>query len=287
MLHAWEVGSRYPRASDLLRLLEVAGKSPHAVLAAFAPCSGAAIPALVTSWLVALARDTPHVELGRRLGVNRNTVARWLSGATEPRAPELLAFVEATTQRALELISAMTDVSQLPSLATAHADLQQQRDLAYRAPWTHAVLRALELEQYRRAPRHQPGFAARHTGLSQEDEQAYLTALVAAKQVYRRNGRYVLRRVLSVDTREDPAANLALKRHWFQVTTDRLRQHGVLPEGLASYNLFAVSEADLARIRQAHLDYYERLRAIVAESREPTRVVLATIGLTPLASPEA
>jgi hypothetical protein len=46
--------------------------------------------------------------------------------------------------------------------------------------------------------------------------------------------------------------------------------------------LFAISDADLERVKQAHLDYYERVRAIVAESRHPSRVVLTTIGLLPL-----
>ena len=88
--------------------------------------------------------------------------------------------------------------------------------------------------------------------------------------------------MLAVDTRENPAGNLALKRHWFDVVSERLARDGIPAAGLASYNLFAIAEADLARVRQAHLDYYERIRGIVAESRGPTRVVLATIGLLPL-----
>lgn len=282
VLHAWETGSRYPGASDLFALVQLSGRSLLSVMNRFAPCRGATPQAVFTSWLNALARDRSQAELARRLGVNRNTVARWLAGETEPRLPQLLAFVEVTTQRALDFLGELVDAARLPSIAAAHADLQRQRSLAYGRPWAHAVLRALELEQYRALSQHQPGLLASCTGIAADEEEACLEELVRAKQIRRRRGRFQVGRVLAVDTRSDPAANLALKRHWFGVASARLARDGIPAAGLASYNLFAVSEGDLERIRQAHLDYYERIRAIVAESTRPTRVVLATIGLLPL-----
>jgi transcriptional regulator with XRE-family HTH domain len=283
VLHAWETGTRYPGTSDLLQLAQLAGRAPSALLNRFAPCRGSTVPALVTSFLNGAARDRSRAELARVLGVNRNTLARWLTGETEPRLPQLLAFVAATTQRLLEFLGELVDPSQLPSVAAAYRDLEQQRSLAYTRPWSHAVLRALELEQYRALPRHVPGFIAARLGITLDEEQACLAALLQAKQVRRRAGRFVVARVLAVDTREDPAGNLALKRHWFGFASAELERRGIGPEALASYNLFAIAEADLARVRQAHLDYYERIRAIVAESKRPSRVVLTTIGLLPLA----
>jgi transcriptional regulator with XRE-family HTH domain len=284
VLHAWETGARYPRATDLLQLLQVTGRSPPAILNRLAPCRGSTPRALVSSWLNALVRDRSQAELARQLGMNRNTVARWLSGDTEPRLPQLLALLEATTQRALDFLALLVEPSGLPSLAAAQADLQQQRSLAYGQPWAHAVLRALELEEYRSLPQHEPAVLARSVGISVAEAERCLAALLRAKQVRRRGGRYRVGRVLSVDTRHDPAGNLALKRHWFALTSERLARAGIPEHGLASYNLFAISDADLDRVRQAHLDYYERVRAIVAESKQPTRVVLTTIGLLPLAS---
>jgi transcriptional regulator with XRE-family HTH domain len=282
VLHAWETGTRYPRASDFLQLLQLSGQPPLPLLNRFAPCRGNSFRALATSWLNGLVRDRSQAELSRVLGVNRNTIARWLSGKTEPRLPQLLAFIEATTQRLLDFLAEAVGAAQLASTASAYADLQLQRNLAYTWPWSHAVLRALELEQYRALPRHEPGFIAARLGITLAEEEQCLAALVRAKQVRRRGGRYAVGRVLAVDTREDPAGNLALKRHWFATASDQLERRGVPAEALASYNLFAISDADLVKVRQAHLDYYERVRAIVAESRHPSRVVLITIGLLPL-----
>src|SRR5690348_2530629 len=83
VLHAWETGARYPRASDLLQLLQVSGRPPQPLLNRFGPCRGASPRALASSWLGGLVRDRSHAELSRVLGVNRNTIARWLSGRTE------------------------------------------------------------------------------------------------------------------------------------------------------------------------------------------------------------
>lgn len=282
VLHAWETGTRYPCASDFLQLLQLSGRPPSPLLNHFAPCSGASPRALSTSWLNALLRDRSQAELSRVLRVNRNTIARWLAGKTEPRLPQLLAFVEATTRRMLDFLGEAVGPVALPSIASAYADLQLQRNLAYSQPWSHAVLRALELEAYRALPRHEPGFIAARVGITLQEEQQCLTALLRAKQIRRRAGRFHVGRVLAVDTREDPAANLALKRHWFATASSQLERRGLAADALASYNLFAISDADLERVRQAHLDYYERVRAIVAESKHPTRVVLTTIGLLPL-----
>jgi len=282
VLHAWETGTRYPRASDFLQLLQLSGRPALALLNRFAPCHGGSPRAVSTSWLNGLVRDRSQAALSRALGVNRNTMARWLSGKTEPRLPQLLAFIEATTQRLLDFLGEAVGPLPLPSIATAYADLQLQRSLAYSKPWSHAVLRALELEAYRSLPRHEPGFIAARLGITLEEEERCLAALLRAKQVLRRGGRYQVGRVLAVDTREDPAGNLALKRHWFAAASSQLERQGISADGLASYNLFAISDADLERVRQAHLDYYERVRAIVAESKHPSRVVLTTIGLLPL-----
>ena len=54
---------------------------------------------------------------------------------------------------------------------------------------------------------------------------------------------------------------------------------GTNPDGLWSYNVFAVSEADLVKIRELHLAYFRALRAIVAESSPTERVVVANVQL--------
>jgi transcriptional regulator with XRE-family HTH domain len=284
--HTWERGTRAPRASDFFKLARLAGVDVDGTLSNFAPDVQGAPRGekrrALSVWLVALAGDRSQRDLAAKVGRDRNTIARWLDGATEPRLPDLLRFVGATTQRLLDFVAAFADPRTLPSLREAHADLERQRHLAYELPWAHAVLRLLELHAYAELPEHVPGFIAARVGITLELEVECLTALARAGQIYKRRGKWRVRRVLTVDTREDPEANLRLKRHWSEVALGRIGGDALAAGSLFSYNLFAISDEGLVAIREAHLQYFERLRAIVSECRRPTRLALANVQLLPL-----
>jgi hypothetical protein len=76
----------------------------------------------------------------------RSTVERWLVGSTEPRLPELLCWVQATTQRLRDFVAIVVDPATLSSTRSTYRLLLAQRELAYQLPLTHAVLRGLELD---------------------------------------------------------------------------------------------------------------------------------------------
>ncbi len=234
---------------------------------------------LVTALLLVLRGDFRIGALARSIGATRLTLTRWLRGESEPRLPQLLELVRATTQRLLDFVAIFADPGSLASTRAAWRDLQAQLRVAYDVPWSHAVLRALELSDYRRLPRHEPGFIARYLGIALSTEGEAIEALAQARQIRRVRGKWTAARVLTVDTRPDPEKNLALKRHWAKVGVERLGG-----EGLFSYNLFSISEEHFARVQALHRAYFEQLRAVVAESRGSDRVVLVNLQLFSLAT---
>jgi len=88
--------------------------------------------------------------------------------------------------------------------------------------------------------------------------------------------------VLTIDTRRQPEKNRRLKDHWAEVALGRLRTGALERGALFSYNLAAVSHADLEEIRRLHVDYYERVRQVVAKSKHADRVILVEQQLVPL-----
>jgi hypothetical protein len=48
-----------------------------------------------------------------------------------------------------------------------------------------------------------------------------------------------------------------------------------------------LSHADFERVRELHLEYYERVRRVVAESRVADRVVVLSQQLSPLGMPQS
>ncbi len=289
VLYTWESARRAPVASAFFRLAARSGVDLGQGLREFLSDRGAAAPdvrhaAGVAELVRALMADWPMVELAASVGADRTTVGRWVNGATEPKLPELLRMVETTTQRLLDFVAIFADPASLPSVRSLYHDLQVQRRLAYDMPWSHAVLRALELRGYRALPRHQPGFIAQSVGISLEEEQRCLAALAGAGQIRRRRGRWVLGRVLTVDTRPSEADNRRLKLHFAEAAVERLRSGSAPESALFSFNLFAINATDFEKIRRLHVEYFQRIRDLIASSTHPDRVVLMNLQLLPLAS---
>ena len=287
VMHAWERGHRFPSAADFALLVRATGGDLTRAFAAVTkePSPEALTPhkrAQTARWLRAMAAGRATSELARATTRNRNTVARWLEGSTEPRLPDLLRFIQATTLRLMEFLGQLVDPAELPSVVLAYRDLEAQRRLAYEMPWSHAVLRALELETYAGLARHVPGFIAAQLGVPLAVEQACLEALAGSGQIRKHRGKWRVVRVLAIDTRVDPARNLVLKRHWAKTAFARLEREATPASSLFSYNLFAISEEGLATIAELHRAYYEQVRGVVEACVAPTRVVLMNVQLVPL-----
>lgn len=290
--YLWEAGRRFPPARVLMELGGLEQRSLGKVLEFAGLPAGPARPRRAWSardtgvWLSKLLGKTAATQVARSVNSDRTTVSRWLRGDTEPRVPELLAIVDRVTQRLVEFVSLFANVEKLPTLRGLARDLAAQLRVAYDVPWTHAVLRALELDEYRRAPAHTPGVVARTIGVSQQEEARLLAELRDARLIRRRQGKWVPVRVLTVDTRSRPEGDRLLKLHWARVGVERLEAGPIHRDAFYSYNLCALSHADFDRVRALHLEYYERVRRIVAESRVADRVVLLNQQLIPLdASP--
>jgi DNA-binding phage protein len=276
--YRWESEVCFPTAAEVLKIIERAGVSlAQRVDGFFGTALPAALPAQLASpagvaaLLRALRGNTHVVELSRRSGFSRFSIARWLSGASEPRLPEFLALIEAASFRCLDFLSHFVALEHLPSAAAEWQTLQAARKAAYDVPWSHAVLRALELTDYAKLENPRPGWLARRLGISRAEEERCLKTLAAAHQIRKEGARWLVDHTQTIDTRADPERGRKLKAEWLKVALARLQ--GGVP-GTFSYNLMAVSRKDLARLRELHIGYFREMQALVADSEPSECVVL-------------
>lgn len=267
----WESGHSLPTAATFLaccvRLrIDVAGgltryygRRPE-WLARHAPDT----PQAVAAFLGDLRGKVPIRDLAARVGVNRYTVARWLTGRAQPRLHELLALVDVGSGRLLDFVALFIEPSRVPSLAAPWARLQRSREAAYATPWSHAVLRALELGDGPRGEAATLRWLGSCLGAPAPELRAALRALLQAGQIERRRGRYVVTGAGDVDTGGDPLRARALKAHWTRAALQRLEAGA---PGLFGYAVFAVSRRDLRRLREVQLEYVKQVHAITAESQ--------------------
>ncbi|MEQ1507008.1 MAG: helix-turn-helix domain-containing protein [Myxococcota bacterium] len=282
-VYTWESGRRSPPASVFLQAAGRLGIDVAAGLRTFLredpPWLGeVATPAGIAALLTDLRGDAPIGRVAERAGRSRFAVSRWLSGRSEPRLPDLLRMVDATSLRALEFVAVFVDPATLSSTRTAWERLEAARTLAWSSPWAQAVLLGLELAPYRAAPAHDPALLAAKLGLEPEEVEGALALLERAGQVARDGAHWAPVAVQAVDVRRSDAGR-ASKAFWATVALDRLRQGA---PGAWSYNVFTVSEADLAKLEEMNRAHYRAVRALIAASSPAERVALIQLQLVPL-----
>lgn len=272
VVYTWESGRREPSASELFRVVARTGGDPEAALASFPVhleeadlCSPEGVAALIGQ----LRGETRVVDVAERCGVSRYTASRWLRGQSEPRASELLSLIEALTFRVVDFAVALASPDALPEIRAAWEELTTRRNVAFTHPWSQAILRQLETEDYRALPRHRVGWLARRLRVPKADEEALLAALASAGLV-RWDGERWATEPVAVDTSmASDAMRRRLKLHWVDVGRARLEAGD---DGLFSWAVVALSREDLQKLRGLHVRYMQSLRQLV-DASEPSEVV--------------
>lgn len=283
VVSAWEAGRAWPTAAAFFALLDRTGRKPSDVLRAFARLPSDAPVAHdlqtvdgVAAFLDDLRGGTATVDLARAAERSRFAVARWLRGEAEPRLPDFLRLVESASLRLLDLLACFIAPGALPSVASRWHALETARRAAHEMPWSHGVLRVVELDAYRKLPRHRPGFIAERLQISLAEEERCIALLLETGQLKKRGQRLVPGPPLTVDTRGDAALSRQTKAWWTRVALERLEAG---TSGIFSYNLFSVSRADFERIQELHRAFFRELRQIVAASTQEECVVLTNVHL--------
>jgi len=286
--YAWEHGRRWPTAAEAFR---ASARNNVDVRAAWGRFFANAPPdwlfqldPTTTRGVAALLEEvrahTSITELAERTGISRYAISRWLAGKTEPRLPDFLRLFEAASTRLLDLVSEIVEMEALPSVSEVWRRIEARRNGAASHPWTQAILRVLEIEDYLALPAHEPGWIASRLGIPEEEEARCLAFLKETDQI-RWTGVRFEGRTLAVDVRSRPTISRALKAHWTREGAQRIDSGA---SGQFSYLCFSVSRDDMERIRELHLRYFNTLRGIISESTPNEVVCVANIQLFGLES---
>jgi transcriptional regulator with XRE-family HTH domain len=271
VVRRWEAGESWPTAAAFLQLCARVRPSTRTLFAQFLKRAPAWLderepfsPAGIAAFLAELRGKTPIGLLAERTGINRYSIGRWLKGLTQPKLPEFLCLVEASSRRLLDMLAGIGDPERMPTIAGEWRKLCAAREAAYDSPWSHAVLRALELEAYRKAtPANALARLARCLGIEMTEAQRGLDSLARSGQIRKVRGKWHVDRVLDVDTSADATRARLLKVAWTRVAADRL---GAGAPGSYGYTVFAVARADMRRLRELQLQYVHAMQSLIAES---------------------
>jgi transcriptional regulator with XRE-family HTH domain len=268
VVHRWESGAAWPTAARFLQACAACGKDIPGAFEAFflrrpswLATHSATSREGVAAFLRQLKGKVKVVTLASSSGHSRYSVARWLAGEAEPKLPEFLSLIEATSRRALDFIATLSDPEHLPSARDEWHRRERLRQAAYAETWSHAVLRALELND---PPRGDALFAWLEDvlGIDRARIERALDVLERTGQVQRRHDDWVILPARAVTTGSHPATFGILTRAWTEVALERIPRS----PSHSGYSIFAVSRKDLRRIRDLQVEYLREMQNIIAAS---------------------
>jgi DNA-binding MarR family transcriptional regulator len=285
----WESGRRVPSAATALSACARVGIDVSAAFDRFHRATAALIrirgkgprsnvdPKSIADWLRAHTARTRATEIAERAGISTFKLSRILNGKTGVNLADFFVLVRVMTDRLSDLIAVLVDITEVPSVALVHAELEASRALAFSDPWTSAVLALLETKDHLSGQQPSAEFLSERLGLDAATVDRALGGLASAGLILERAGKYSVRRALTIDTRGHPEATLRLRRHWARVGAERLASPG--PRDLFAYNVFSISRADFERIREREQQYFREARAIIAASTDSEVAGLLTVQL--------
>ncbi|MEQ1501372.1 MAG: helix-turn-helix transcriptional regulator [Myxococcota bacterium] len=264
----WESGRRFPTIGEVLRACERSGIDATAALARFHPPAAVeldpAAPDAMGRWLRALAGSASAADLARRSGLSRHQVGRLLRGEAHGHLPEWLAVVEAATGRVVDLVAELVDLDRVPALHEVIARRRATERWVVRHPWGPAVLAVLETRPGGWRVADAVRAVADGLGLDEVAARSELDAAVAAGAIDAGRGTLAARPSVSLSVAPSPDELAAMRAHWASVSAARAGEPA--PDDVLSFNVFAVSDADLARIRDLQRAFFREVRSVVASS---------------------
>lgn len=274
----WENGRRFPTAEEVLRAAALSGLDVNGAFRNFHQTSPPQINGgrvELADWLNSIRGTARINELAERLGISRYAISRYFRGEAKPRLPEFFTLVDGITGRLPHLVAGLVPIEQVPSLCPRYQAAEAARFSAYEAPWTEAILRVLELKQYRALLGHSDEYVAGYLRMP-IDEVTKSIALLEKSGVIRLAGsHYQEERPLTVDTRGAPEIIDKLLTHWLAVATEKVVSRS--PRQLFAYNVVAVSEADYLSIRALLASTFREVGALVAASQPAETVAMVSL----------
>jgi transcriptional regulator with XRE-family HTH domain len=279
VVYTWESGRSEPSIQQLFQLAAKTGVHPKQALERFyrsRPAWLEGAESLGRAQVAALLEQerggVPVLKIARETGVSRHSLARYLRAEADMRLTDFLRVLDYCSRRLLDFVALWVDVNQVPCAAAAWRKQELARRAAYERPWSHAVLRYLELA--RRGPAaHNPHAIAGCLGIDVAEVKSCLSLLEQSGQIRRKGRQWLTDRAESVELSADRDAARKLAAWWVSVAAERAQQ----PTGMFAYNLCSVATKDLQRIAQLQRDCLRQIRAIVAESKPAERVALICV----------
>lgn len=261
-VYLWETGRRAVHWADFEKLCAVLKRPLHENLQQHFQIKETGIQNLLRSTM----KSRKQKDVAKALGLPESRLSRWMRGISDPPLWEVFRILHFVHQNFPEFIDDLAGPGRIESLQPIIARHRLLRETLYDLPFTAAVAPALGLKGYLALKKHEPGFLADRLGISLEQETKALKALEETGQIEVKEGKYKLKSFY-INTTQDRARFLAVAHYWSGRAAKLPKRPG--QKSMFGYRVFGITESAIAKIRQAQIDYYNALTAIIRKEEGP------------------
>ena len=272
-VYLWESGRRGLYWTDFVALCQALRRPLAPAFTKFLSVPANPEPVAIAELLRNAVKPYRKGEISRRLGVTPSKLSRWLGAKSDPPLAMAFAILRIGHLNFAEFLDEVVGPGKVASLQPELERHRRLREALAALPFLGALAPALGLRDYVALPRHEPGFLAAKVGISVEQEQSGLALLCETGQAeVAEDGKYRLRNY-KINLVQDPQGFRRITRYWAE-RAPRALDHEKLRSFLG-HRVFGVTTAGYAKLRQAQLDYYNAISAILAaETGPPDQVVV-------------
>ncbi len=282
VVYRWEAGLREATADDLLEILRLRFDDIETRLWRFAQGpDGENVSDREfewSRWFQILRGDQSVADIATRLDISQQAVRRILRGDTSPPLSRLLQLVDCLSNRILNFVELMTDPADLNSLRGVRALVEAQMAITFEHLYAEAIIGCLETSGYIALPSHSNAWIAGRLDLPLSVVETTIEALVAARGIQIRGGKFKTQHRRMVNTQARSKADARrLARHWTNVCMARPEAHT-----RSGYLVFSADQAALDDIGRIMTEAMHQVIARVANATSVDQVGALTVNMSRL-----
>lgn len=210
-----------------------------------------------------LSGNSRIISLSSHLGISRHILGRWISGKSSPSLKNILYVIDSLTPLLIEFLETFIEVDKIPSLSILHEHKKLEKKMNYQYPFLGAVLRCLELDEYKSLNHHEVGYISKTIGISLDQEKSLIKDLINLDIIKLQNNKLVPKEN-RIDTRGDFSGQMNIRKYWLQRSLEFIDDLKQPPDNsYMGYLVFNVSQKAKYELKKRYFDFFQEVRNII------------------------
>jgi transcriptional regulator with XRE-family HTH domain len=261
----WESGKRAIDWVEFLSLAAICGTKIDLIIQDTFRYSSP--PNDQVAFLAHLGLTNDFSQFSKTTRLSRFKISRWTSGKQNIKLAEMLQIIDFCTTELYSFLSRITSQESAPTIYNELVARAKEAQEYYSLPATSLILSALDLDAYKKLPKHDDLFLKQKTGLDIFEIRKILANLLQMNMVSLKDGRYYSSRHQISPSLKREGIRKILSFHFLR-NLKISQSSEPAPKSTMGFQVFSINSASYPRIKERYIQFYNDVSKIVNESQD-------------------